>query len=168
MTSNIGADLIRKGNTLGFVSRSDEAKAQQRDYDRMKENLLAELKKTFRPEFLNRIDGVVVFHPLEQAEIRQIVDIMLVSATKQLAEKGITLIVTEGAKDYLGVKGYDEVFGARPLRRTIQDLVEDRLSEDLLRGRFKNGDSVIIDMLEGAEGLQVEVEPAKEEALSGK
>jgi ATP-dependent Clp protease ATP-binding subunit ClpC len=168
MTSNIGADLIRKGTTLGFVSRTDETKNTQKNYDRMKENLLGELKKTFRPEFLNRIDGVVVFHPLERAEIRQIVDLMLVSATKQMGEKGIKLVVTETAKDYLGAKGYDEVFGARPLRRTIQDTVEDKLSEDLLRGCFKDGDTVVIDMPEGAEGLQFEVEKAKEEALAGK
>ena len=167
MTSNIGADLIRKGNTLGFVSHSDEIKAQQKNYDRMKENLLTELKKAFRPEFLNRIDGVVVFHPLERTEIRRIVDLMLVSVTKQMAEKGVTLVVTEAAKDYLGVKGYDEVFGARPLRRTIQDLIEDKLSEDLLRGRFQDGDVVTIDMPEGAEGLQIEVESTKEEVLVG-
>ncbi|MCL2150355.1 MAG: ATP-dependent Clp protease ATP-binding subunit [Dehalococcoidia bacterium] len=167
MTSNIGAELIRKGNTLGFISHSDETKVQQKNYDRMKENLLTELKKTFRPEFLNRIDGVVVFHPLEQAEIRQIVDLMLVSAIKQMAEKGIVLTVTEAARDYLGVKGYDEVFGARPLRRTIQDLVEDRLSEDLLRGRFREGDTVILDMPEEATELQMEVKPAREEALAG-
>jgi ATP-dependent Clp protease ATP-binding subunit ClpC len=168
MTSNIGADLIRKGTTLGFVSRTDEAKNVQKSYDRMKENLLGELKKTFRPEFLNRIDGVVVFHPLERPEIRQIVDLMLVSATKQMAEKGIKLVVTEAAKDYLGVKGYDEVFGARPLRRTIQDNVENKLSEDLLRGHFKDGDTVTIDMPEGAEELQIQVEtPQKEEALAG-
>lgn len=167
MTSNIGADLIRKGNTLGFVSHSDEAKAQQKNYDRMKENLLTELKKTFRPEFLNRIDGVVVFHPLERTEIRKIVDLMLVSVTKQMAEKGITLTVTESAKDFLGAKGYDEVFGARPLRRTIQDLVEDRLSEDLLRGHFKDGDTITIDMPEEAEGLQIEIASAKEEVPAG-
>ena len=86
----------------------------QKSYDRMKENLLGELKKTFRPEFLNRIDGVVVFHPLERNEIRQIVDLMLVSVTKQMAEKGINLEVEASAKDYLGAKGYDEVFGAGP------------------------------------------------------
>jgi len=166
MTSNIGADLIRKGNTLGFVSHSDEAKAQQKNYDRMKENLLTELKKTFRPEFLNRIDGVVVFHPLERVEIRKIVDLMLVSATKQMAEKGVTLTVTEAAKDYLVVKGYDEVFGARPLRRTIQDLVEDKLSEDLLRGRFKEGDSVTIDMPPEAEDLVVEVASVIDDVLA--
>jgi ATP-dependent Clp protease ATP-binding subunit ClpC len=166
MTSNIGADLIRKGNTLGFVSHTDEAKVQQKSYDRMKENLLGELKKTFRPEFLNRIDGVVVFHPLDKEQIRQIVNLMLASSIKQMAEKGIKLEITEAAKDYLGIKGYDEVFGARPLRRTIQDLVEDKLSEDLLRGRCKDGDTVIIDLPEGAEGLQFEVQHQNEPALA--
>jgi ATP-dependent Clp protease ATP-binding subunit ClpC len=166
MTSNVGADLIRKGNTLGFVSHTDAAKVQQKSYDRMKENLLGELKKTFRPEFLNRIDGVVVFHPLDKDQIRQIVDLMLVSVTKQLAEKGIKLEVTETAKDFLGTKGYDEVFGARPLRRTIQDLIEDKLSEDLLRSKFRYGDTVVIDLPEGAEGLQMEVQPQVEGVLA--
>ena len=167
MTSNIGAELIRKGNTLGFVSRSDESKVQQKSYDRMKEKLLGELKKTFRPEFLNRIDGVVVFHPLSKEQIRKIVDLMLVSVTKQLAEKGIKLEVTEAAKDLLGKKGYDEVFGARPLRRTIQDLVEDRLSEDLLRSGFRAGDTVVVDLAENGEELAIEVKKAAEPALSG-
>jgi ATP-dependent Clp protease ATP-binding subunit ClpC len=167
MTSNIGAELIRKGNTLGFVSHSDESKVHQKSYDRMKENLLGELKKTFRPEFINRIDGVVVFHPLEKEQIRQIVDLMLVSVTKQLAEKGITLEVSETAKDLLGKKGYDEVFGARPLRRTIQDLIENRLSEDLLRAGFREGDTVVIDLAENGEELAIEVKKAAEPALSG-
>jgi ATP-dependent Clp protease ATP-binding subunit ClpC len=166
MTSNVGADLIRKGNTMGFVSHADEVKTQQKSYDRMKENLLGELKKTFRPEFLNRIDGVMVFHPLDKMQIRQIVDLMLVSVTKQLAEKGIKLEVTESAKDFLGAKGYDEVFGARPLRRTIQELIEDKLSEDLLRSRFRSGDTVVISLPEGVEGLQFEVQPQVEGLLA--
>ena len=138
MTSNIGAELIRKGSTLGFVSHTDEAKAQQLNYDKMKEKLLGELKKTFRPEFLNRIDGVVVFHALSKEHIRKIVDLMLSTIDKQLAEKGIKLEVTDAAKNLLGEKGYDEVFGARPLRRVIQNMIEDKLSESLLRGEFKD------------------------------
>ena len=137
MTSNIGAELIRKGTTLGFSSRSDEPKTREQSYERMKENLLAELKKAFRPEFLNRVDATVVFHSLTQEQIRQIVDLMLVTVSQQLSEKGIKLEVTDAAKDFLGEKGYDEVFGARPLRRVIQDMIEDKLSEDLLRGEFK-------------------------------
>ena len=147
MTSNVGAELIKKGSTIGFAVH-DEAKTQQESYERMKEKLLGELKKTFRPEFLNRIDGVVVFHSLTREHIRTIVDLMLVPVTQQLAEKGIKLEVSEAAKDFLGEKGYDEVFGARPLRRVIQDMIEDKLSDDLLRGKFNSGDSAVIDLEE--------------------
>ena len=155
MTSNVGAEMIRKGTVLGFTSGSNEAKTREQAYDKMKENLLNEMKKTFRPEFLNRVDGVVVFHSLSKEQIRQIVDLMLTSVTQQLKEKNIALEVTEAAKDFLGEKGYDEVYGARPLRRAIQDMVEDKLSEDLLRGNFQSGDSVIVDL----EGDQIVVRP---------
>ena len=148
MTSNVGAEMIRKGTVLGFTSGSNEAKTREQAYDKMKDNLLNEMKKTFRPEFLNRVDGVVVFHSLSKEQIRQIVDLMLTSVTQQLKEKNIALEVTDAAKDFLGEKGYDEVYGARPLRRAIQDMVEDKLSEDLLRGNFQSGDSVIVDLEE--------------------
>jgi len=147
MTSNIGAELIKKGSAIGFAVH-DEAKTEQESYERMKEKLLGELKKAFRPEFLNRIDGVVVFHSLTREQIREIVDLMLVPVTQQLAEKGIKLEVSEAAKDLLGEKGYDEVFGARPLRRVIQDMIENRLSDDLLRGKFNSGDTAVIDVVE--------------------
>ncbi|MFC1929789.1 ATP-dependent Clp protease ATP-binding subunit [Chloroflexota bacterium] len=137
MTSNIGAELIRKGTNLGFTSRRDETKTQEQSYERMKENLLGELKKAFRPEFLNRVDGVVVFHSLNKEQIREIVDLMLNSVSQQLSEKEIKLAVTDAAKDFLGEKGYDEVFGARPLRRVIQNMIEDKLSEAVLRNEFK-------------------------------
>ena len=110
----------------------------------MKENLLKELKKTFRPEFLNRVDGVVVFHALTKEQIRQIVDLMLASVTLQLKEKSIKLEVTDAAKDFLGEKGYDEIFGARPLRRVIQNMIEDKLSEAVLRSEFKVFDRVFV------------------------
>jgi len=162
MTSNIGAELIKKGTTIGFAVHN-EGKAEQESYERMKEKLLGELKKTFRPEFLNRVDGVVVFHSLTKEHIRKIVDLMLVSVTQQLAEKGVKLEVTEAAKEFLGEKGYDEVFGARPLRRVIQDMVEDKLSEDLLRGKFREGDTIVIDR----EGEEIVVHPAAVGALRG-
>ena len=142
MTSNIGAELIRKGTSIGFTSHADEAKTREKSYERMKEKLLDELKKSFSPEFLNRIDGQIVFHSLTKEHIRKIVDLMLAQVSKQLGEKGIKLEVTDAAKDLLGEKGYDEVFGARPLRRVIQDMVEDRLSEALLRSEFKVFDRV--------------------------
>jgi len=156
MTSNVGAEMIRKGTVLGFTAGTDKARTREQTYEKMKDNLLNELKKTFRPEFLNRVDGVVVFHSLTKEQIRQIVDLMLASVTQQLKEKDITLEVTDAAKDFLGEKGYDEVFGARPLRRTIQDMVEDKLSEDLLRGNFQSGDTVTVDLEEG----QIVVRPA--------
>ena len=145
MTSNIGAELIKRDTTLGFATKTDEAKTQEQAYERMKEKILAEMKKFFRPEFLNRIDGVVVFHALNKDHIRQIVDLMLHEVCKELEEKTVKLEVTEAAKDFIGEKGFDPVFGARPLRRTIQDLVEDPLSDALLRGDFQAGDTVLVD-----------------------
>ena len=145
MTSNIGAELIKRDTTLGFATKTDESKTQEQAYERMKEKVLAEMKKFFRPEFLNRIDSVVVFHALSKDQIRQIVDLMLREVWKELAEKTVKLEVTDAAKSFLGEKGFDPVFGARPLRRTIQDLVEDPLSEALLRGDFQAGDTVLVD-----------------------
>jgi ATP-dependent Clp protease ATP-binding subunit ClpC len=145
MTSNIGAELIKRDMTLGFATRSDEAKNRQVEYERMKEKVLGELKKTFRPEFLNRITNVVVFHSLSKDQIRQIVELMLIEVTKSLAEKNIKLEITDAVKDFLGEKGYDPTFGARPLRRVIQTEVEDKLSESLLRGEFHPGDTLTID-----------------------
>ena len=156
MTSNIGAELIRKGSSIGFSVSSDEEKNRQQDYERMKDKLLGELKKTFRPEFLNRIDGVVVFHPLNKEHIRSIVDLMLAVVTERLAEKSINLEVTDAAKDFLGEKGYDEVYGARPLRRVIQDMVEDKLSEGVLSCTFQAGDTAVVDLEDG----EIVVHPA--------
>jgi len=145
MTSNIGAELIRRDTSMGFISRVDEEKSQQQDYTKMKDKVLAEVKKTFRPEFLNRLDGVVVFHSLTKEHVRQIVDLMLDVISKQLSEKAIKLEVTEAAKDLLAAKGYDQAFGARPLRRLIQNLIEDPLSEKWLRGEFQAGDNICVD-----------------------
>jgi ATP-dependent Clp protease ATP-binding subunit ClpC len=163
MTSNVGAELIRKGTTIGFASRSDEAKSREQTYESMKEKLLDEMKKRFRPEFLNRIDAPLVFRSLTKEHIRKIVDLMLTSVTQQLTEKKIKLEVTDTAKDFLGEKGYDELFGARPLRRVIQDMVEDKLSDDLLRGKFREGDTVVVDL----EGEEIVIHPAPVEALLG-
>ncbi len=145
MTSNIGAELIKRDTTLGFAIKTDEATDEHRAYENMKEKVLGEMKKFFRPEFLNRIDGVVVFHGLSKEQIRQIVDLMLREVWKELVEKAIKLEVTDAAKNLIGEKGYDPVFGARPLRRTIQDMLEDPLSEALLRGDFQAGDTVLVD-----------------------
>ncbi|MDI6856965.1 MAG: ATP-dependent Clp protease ATP-binding subunit [Dehalococcoidia bacterium] len=153
MTSNVGSDLIRRETTIGFSTKTEEAKTAEQRYAKMREKVLNELKNTFRPEFLNRVDGTVVFHALSRAHIRDIVDLMLREVDVQLSFKGVTLEVTEAAKEWLGEKGYDETFGARPLRRLIQDEVEDRLSEALLQGQFGPGDKVVIDV--GDDGLNV-------------
>ncbi|HEX77063.1 MAG TPA: ATP-dependent Clp protease ATP-binding subunit [Dehalococcoidia bacterium] len=146
MTSNIGAELIKRDTTLGFALQTDEEKSRQQSYERMKEKVLGEVKRFFRPEFLNRIDGIVVFHALTMEHIRKIVDLMLTTVAQQLGERGVKLEVTDKAKDFLGEKGYDQTFGARPLRRVIQNLVEDELSEKLLRGEFQSGDTVVVDV----------------------
>ena len=143
MTSNIGAELIKRNMSIGFDIHGDSDK--QIEYDKMKEKVLGEVKKTFRPEFLNRIDATVVFHGLTKEHIRKIVDLMLSQTIDSVKEKNITLEITEAAKDLLGDKGYDPVFGARPLRRTIQEMVENQLSEALLHGDFLPGDTVVVD-----------------------
>ncbi len=163
MTSNVGSDLIKKDSGLGFTMLGDDVKTAEDRYGRMKEKVLTELKNVFKPEFLNRIDSTVVFHSLTKENIRKIVDLELVKVEKQLALKGIGIEVTDAAKDWLGEKGYDQVFGARPLRRVIQDNIEDRLSEMLLSGAFGNGDRVHVDHKpEDDGGLEIETvrEPA--------
>lgn len=166
MTSNIGAELIKKDSVMGFVSRVDETKTRQRSYEGMKKKLLEELKKTFRPEFINRLDGVVVFQHLSQEHIRQIVDLMLRPIKAQLIERGLGLAVTDAAKELLSEKGYDEAFGARPLRRIIQTMVEDKLSEMLLHDELKPGDTVRLDR-DGDE-ISVRLDPRDEVSVSSK
>jgi len=157
MTSNLGAELIKRDTTLGFAVKRDEAKTQEDIYARMKEKVMGELQKAFRPEFLNRLDSTVVFHALSKEHIRQIVDLELTYISKQVEDKGMHLEVTEAAKDFLGAKGYDEAFGARPLRRLIQDTVEDKLSEAILEGTYTTGDSIIVDEQDG----EIVIRPAE-------
>jgi len=140
MTSNLGTADLRKAN-LGFT-KADEAV----NYERMKEKVNDALKAHFRPEFLNRIDDVIVFHELSQPEVRQIVDLMVARTATQLAGQGMGLELTDGAKDHLAEKGYDPTLGARPLRRALQRLVEDPLSEKLLYKEFRAGEIIIVDV----------------------
>ena len=146
MTSNIGSDLIRRDSAIGFSLKTDETKTEEQAYQRMKDKVEEEVKRFFRPEFLNRIDSTIVFHALVKEHIRQIVDIMLKEVEKELEDSGIGLEVSEEAKDLLIELGYDPNFGARPLRRVIQDKLEDMLSEDILSGRLKSGDLAHIDV----------------------
>jgi ATP-dependent Clp protease ATP-binding subunit ClpC len=146
MTSNVGSDLIRRDNTLGFAITRDDAKQAADLYGKMKEKVLAAMKNVFRPEFINRLDATVVFHALSKENIRQIVDNEMKHVDTQLAAKGLKLEMTVEALDWVGEKGYDPVFGARPLRRVIQNEIEDRLSEAVLEERFSEGDTIKIDV----------------------
>jgi len=167
MTSNVASDLIKRDSGLGFQRTSDEVKTIEDRYQRMKEKVLTELKNVFRPEFLNRIDSTVVFRPLSSEDIRKVVELELVGVTKQLATKGIMLEVTSEAKDWLGEKGYDHAFGARPLRRLISDAIEDKLSEMLLAGEFATGDTVVVDRKGPDDGEGLRIEPVREPAPVG-
>jgi ATP-dependent Clp protease ATP-binding subunit ClpC len=146
MTSNVGSDLIRKEAALGFSTKTDEAKTSEEQYRKMRDKVLTAMKNVFRPEFVNRVDATVVFHALSREHIRKIVELEIREVENQLTLKGVTLDMTDAAKDWIGDKGFDPVFGARPLRRIIQNEVEDRLSEALLEGRFQSGDTVRIDV----------------------
>ena len=127
----------------------------------MRDKVLDEMKKTFRPEFLNRIDGTVVFHALNKEHIRKIVELMLSQIQGQLKEKDIKLEITDAAKDYLGEKGYDPAFGARPLRRVIEREVEDQFSDALLNGKFRSGETIKIDYQDGKIVLEkIALQPA--------
>ncbi|MGI8586209.1 MAG: ATP-dependent Clp protease ATP-binding subunit [Chloroflexia bacterium] len=142
MTSNVGADVINRDMSIGFSSRADAEKTQKREYDMMKDKVTAELKKTFKPEFINRLDGVIVFHSLNNTEIRRIADLLLNRLRSQMKEQEITLDVTGEAMDLLAKRGYDPNFGARPLRRIIQNLIEDPLAEGLLDSRYHTGGTI--------------------------
>ena len=146
MTSNLGSDLIRRDTTMGFAVKADQAQTTLQSYERMKDKVMDEVKRFFRPEFLNRLDATIVFHQLNQEEILSIVDLMIGMVRKELEEKEIDLEITDAAKKHIGEKGFDPVLGARPLRRLIQNEVEDSLSDELLGGRIKAGDVAIIDV----------------------
>jgi ATP-dependent Clp protease ATP-binding subunit ClpC len=145
MTSNLGSDLIKRETTLGFTVKSDDAQTAAASYDRMKDKVMDEVKRFFRPEFLNRIDATVVFHQLDESEILSIVDLMMDQVKKELDEKKIGLEITEEAKKHLAEKGFDPVLGARPLRRLIQNEVEDSLSDEVLGGHLNDGDVAVVD-----------------------
>ena len=151
MTSNAGVEHIKRDSSLGFAPRKEAAKAGNQRYEAMKEKVMAEVKRTFRPEFLNRLDETIVFHELTERQLRSIVDLMVRDLQKRLAERKLDIELTEKAKSWLAREGYDPVFGARPLRRVIERCVENPLSTKLLRGEFKEGDTVKVEL--GDEGL---------------
>ena len=142
MTSNVGASMITNTQKLGFSVSGDDKKDR---YEKLKDTVNEELKKAFRPEFLNRIDDIIVFAHLNQEEIRQIVDLMLKDLFKRLGERDLTIDVTDAAKDYLAKEGYSEAYGARPLRRVIQKKIEDVLAEEILSGNYVANDKLLMD-----------------------
>ncbi len=144
MTSNVGAHRIKKQKTMGF-SAGDDLDEKMNAYEKMKENIMGELNKTFRPEFLNRLDEVIVFHSLDQDEIRQIIDLMIKDLKERAKKLKMNMEVTDEAKDLIFREGFDEQYGARPLRRTITRLVEDKFAEAILKGDLMPGDTVIVD-----------------------
>ena len=150
MTSNLGSDLIKRETSVGFMVKADSARTDQSAYERMKDKVMEEVRRFFKPEFLNRIDSTVVFHQLDRTEILSIVDLMMNQVRQELEDKQVALELSDAAKEYLGEKGFDPVLGARPLRRLIQNEVEDQLSEELLAGRLGAGDVAYVDVEEGA------------------
>ncbi len=141
MTSNAGVELIKRESAIGFATKKD---GQQNGYEQMKEKVLNEVKKTFRPEFINRIDEIIVFHELAEEQLSQIVELMAKEVAERLAERKIRIDITPGAKSWLARKGYDPIYGARPLRRAIERYLENPLSSKILRGDFKEGDTVSV------------------------
>jgi ATP-dependent Clp protease ATP-binding subunit ClpC len=150
MTSNVGAELIRRQMSMGFAAKQ-ASKGQKLDYETMKERVLAEMKKTFRPEFINRIDEIIVFHQLNEEQLRQIVELLVKDLQERLADRKLSIELSDKAKSWLVKEGYDPVYGARPLRRAIERYVENPLSSKLLGGEFKEGDTVKVDL--GDKGL---------------
>ncbi len=149
MTSNLGSDLITRETGIGFSIKTDEVKQERIGYERMKDKVLEEVKRFFRPEFLNRVDATVVFHALSREHIHSIVDLMVDMVRAELADHKVSLEISEAVRDFLAEKGYDPVFGARPLRRLIQNEIEDRLSEEVLAGNLNTGDIAYVDVEDG-------------------
>jgi ATP-dependent Clp protease ATP-binding subunit ClpC len=163
MTSNVGASSIKRQTSLGFGAMSED----EADHQGMKDKILEESKRYFKPEFLNRLDDLVVFHMLEKTDLNQIVDLEVSKLVKRLKEKDITLTLTGEARDLLATKGFDPAYGARPMRRAVERFLEDPLAESLLRGDVKPGDSVNVVKKAEAEELDfVSSRPESQEEVS--
>jgi ATP-dependent Clp protease ATP-binding subunit ClpC len=151
MTSNIGAREIFQGKSLGF--RTEDTK---QSYEKMKERVTSEMKKIFSPEFLNRVDEVIVFHPLGEEEIKKIIELMINQLNERLGEQGIKIELTKEAFSFIAKKGFDPSYGARPLRRTIQRYIEDPLAEEVLKEKGEREGEIVISWKENEEKLNFE------------
>ncbi|MGW8249667.1 MAG: ATP-dependent Clp protease ATP-binding subunit [Anaerolineales bacterium] len=160
MTSNVGADMIKRQTSIGFALKKDEETEERLAYDEMRKKLMDSLKRVFRPEFINRVDSVIVFRSLNKEDIQQIVQLELAKVARRLEEHEITLSASQPALETLAELGYDPEMGARPLRRVIQQKVEDPLSDALLGGEFEDGNDIVVDLVEG----EVVLRQAEEES----
>ncbi|UCD09206.1 MAG: AAA family ATPase [Dehalococcoidales bacterium] len=148
MTSNTGVELIKREASLGFAPQKETAKTKRQTYEDMKEKVMTEVRKTFRPEFLNRLDEIIVFHELNEEQLRSIVDLMVKDLEKRLQERKLILVMTDAAKSWIARIGFDPVYGARPLRRAVERYVENPLSTKVLKGEFNEGDSITVDVVD--------------------
>jgi ATP-dependent Clp protease ATP-binding subunit ClpC len=162
LTSNVGASTIKRQSTLGFNAMT----ADEGDFDTMKEKITEEAKRTFKPEFLNRLDELVVFHMLEKPDLSRIVDLEISKLAKRLKEKSIALVLSDTSRDLLITKGYDPSYGARPMRRAVERYLEDPLAEALLRGDIKAGDIVEVIRRDNSDELLFQSKVAPAPALS--
>ncbi|MFH0847638.1 MAG: AAA family ATPase [Chloroflexota bacterium] len=155
MTSNVGAELIRRDMTMGFAAARPTDKARKQGYEEMRDKVMGEVKRLFRPEFINRLDGIIVFHELTEEQLRSIVDLLIKDLQKHLAERKLEIELTDAAKAWLVKEGYDPQFGARPLKRAIERHLENPLALKLLSGEYKEGERILVDA--GNEGLSFAV-----------
>ncbi|HMM70199.1 MAG TPA: AAA family ATPase, partial [Gudongella oleilytica] len=142
MTSNAGATSLKKQNVLGFAATSD---IEVEEYERMKEIITEELKRTFRPEFLNRLDEVIVFHSLKEDQIMEITEIMVKDLESRMSKVGVNISISDETKKFIAKQGFDSVFGARPLERTIRKMIEDQLAEEILKGSVSRDEDIVVD-----------------------
>jgi ATP-dependent Clp protease ATP-binding subunit ClpC len=162
MTSNVGAELIKKQDVLGFGVKTDEF-----GYEQMRDKMMEATKKTFKPEFLNRVDDVVVFHSLTKEDLTKIVNLEVTKVGARLVKRGIILRLNQEATDFLIEKGYDPAYGARPLRRAVEKFLEDPIAEELLRGNIKEQQLVVIGVKDGALSFESSSSVPTESAKSG-
>jgi len=144
MTSNVGAELIKRQTTMGFGAQRDEA-----NYEVMRDKILDETKRVFKPEFLNRLDEIIVFHTLEKPDLMKIVDLEVAKVKRRLLTKEIEIQLDQAAHEFVIEKGFDPTYGARPMRRAVERYLEDPLAEELLRGSVKAGDMVQVTVVDG-------------------
>jgi ATP-dependent Clp protease ATP-binding subunit ClpC len=166
MTTNVGADMIKRQTQLGFQLKRDETQEEKLAYEDMRKKLTESLRRVFRPEFINRVDSVIVFRSLNREDIEQIVQLELNKVAQRLEEHAIVLNATPAALEKLANLGYDPEMGARPLRRIIQQKVEDPLSDSLLAGEFEDGDVILVDLAPTEDGEEIVLQRSQSQESS--